>query len=300
LSARLKPSSKIPKSASRWLRRQFSEGFNALRNSLNWRFVRGIGELQILTRASYLLIVIVPVLATCWSQVGRVFGEAVAAETQLPWSLATLFFAALLIVIAHFIYQVAVPDLIKDATWDEFIAKRMEEFAKYKHEAAKASARKFLETKAGKRLDKPNLLVDTAMISDVYISMDKKLPDSDVLDKLSEQQVRRLLEVLQREAFPDVPAARNALVEYLQNYVDKTFPANSPGEAVFEMGVIERGARAEYLFRASRNVPTITLTMLLYIAAIMLICRVVWVQAENVAATARIHAPLDLLDGPAE
>lgn len=377
MTAQSKPPSAMGrkwKSASRRFRRGLFEAVNALRNSLNWRFVRGIGELQILTRASYLLIVTVPVLAACWPQVARVVGTeraaiealdttlrktglevdavvsdardlanapagpmvdshlkdvreeatreidgagtaakrleqaassklqemqaAVAAEPKLPWSLAALFFAALLIVVAHFIYQIAVPDLIKDATWDEFVANRMEEFAKYKHEAAKANARKFLKTKAGMRLDRPNRVLDTAMISGVYSSMDKKLPDSDMLDKLSEQEVRRLLEALQRDAFPDVAAARDSLEEYLQDYVTRAYPANSPGEAVFEMGVIERGARAEYLFRASRNIPAIVLTMLLYIAAMVLICRVVWAQAANVAAEAEIETPFELFDGP--
>jgi hypothetical protein len=346
-----------------------------LRNALNWRFVRGIGELQILTRASYLLIVIVPVLATFWPQVLRVVGTermvieaantnlrntglevdaavararelvnspagplldaqltgirekfhqqidrvdtatdrieqsafpyldkmraSVAEDPRFPWSLTALFFAALLIVIAHFIYQIAVPDLIKDATWDEFIANRMEEFAKYKHEAAKASARKFLKTKAGIRLDKPNRLQDTEKISDVYADTIKDPPQYDAVDQLSEQQVRRLLEALQRDAFPDVAKARDDLESYLQGYVDNNYK-NSPGEAVFEMGVIERGARAEYLFRASRNIPTIVLTMLLYSAAIVLICRVVWLQAANVADQAKIHTPRELFYGPAD
>jgi hypothetical protein len=225
----------------------------------------------------------------------------VADDPRFPWSLAALFFAALIIVIAHFIYQVAVPDLIKDATWDEFIAKRMEEFAKYKHEAAKANARKFLKTKAGIRLDKPNRIQDTSVISDVYVSMDKKMPDSYVLDTLPEQKLRRLLEAVQRDAFPGVKAdVKDKLEEYLQDYIVRSYPPNSPGEAVFEMGVVERGARAEYLYRASRNVPTIILTMLLYIAAIVLICRVVWVQAAEVADQAKIHTPRDLLSGPTD
>lgn len=38
-------------------------------NSLNWRLVRGLGELQILTRASFALLVIVPVLAGTWPAV---------------------------------------------------------------------------------------------------------------------------------------------------------------------------------------------------------------------------------------
>ncbi|QDV68015.1 hypothetical protein Poly24_17210 [Rosistilla carotiformis] len=38
-------------------------------NSLNWRMVRALGELQILTRASFALLVIVPVLAGTWPAV---------------------------------------------------------------------------------------------------------------------------------------------------------------------------------------------------------------------------------------
>jgi hypothetical protein len=35
----------------------------------NWRQVRSLGELQVLTRASYLLLVVVPLLAALWSGV---------------------------------------------------------------------------------------------------------------------------------------------------------------------------------------------------------------------------------------
>ncbi len=47
----------------------------------NWRIVRAIGELQILTRASYVLLVAVPLLAATWPTVlAVVHGERAAIE----------------------------------------------------------------------------------------------------------------------------------------------------------------------------------------------------------------------------
>src|SRR2546429_152324 len=36
---------------------------------VNWRLVRGLGELQILTRASYFVLILVPILAAIWPAV---------------------------------------------------------------------------------------------------------------------------------------------------------------------------------------------------------------------------------------
>ena len=43
-----------------WQVRIFSQRF------LNWRLVRGIGELKILTRVSYAMLIVVPILAGTW------------------------------------------------------------------------------------------------------------------------------------------------------------------------------------------------------------------------------------------
>lgn len=48
---------------------QVGEMIRRLLNILNWRLVRTMGELQILTRASYILIVAVPLLAALWPAV---------------------------------------------------------------------------------------------------------------------------------------------------------------------------------------------------------------------------------------
>jgi hypothetical protein len=57
-----------------------------LRYNLNWRLVRGLGQLQILTRASYILLVLVPLLVTLWPAVRVVvnqYNQAVGEATRL-------------------------------------------------------------------------------------------------------------------------------------------------------------------------------------------------------------------------
>jgi len=42
------------------------ELYRRVRNALNWRLVRGLGQLQILTRVSYVTLVLIPLFATLW------------------------------------------------------------------------------------------------------------------------------------------------------------------------------------------------------------------------------------------
>jgi len=44
-------------------------------NTLNWRIVRGLGELQILTKASYVALIVVPMLAATWPAVRIVVNQ---------------------------------------------------------------------------------------------------------------------------------------------------------------------------------------------------------------------------------
>jgi len=47
----------------------------ALQRYANWRFVRSLAELQILTRASYAMLIIVPILAALWPAVRLVVNQ---------------------------------------------------------------------------------------------------------------------------------------------------------------------------------------------------------------------------------
>jgi hypothetical protein len=48
---------------------------SSIRNILSWQFVRGVGELQIPTRASYLMLLVVPILVGLWPSVRLVINS---------------------------------------------------------------------------------------------------------------------------------------------------------------------------------------------------------------------------------
>jgi hypothetical protein len=166
----------------------------AMRRYANWRFVRSLAELQILTRASYAMLIIVPLLAGGWpavrllvNQHNKAVTEAAlifdrssdriaAIEQQLSASLervqstsrqaavlltfgeqlrsavdqlrmqvirykgdyvprtietpvmprpfAAAFFAALAVVIAHMLYQLFAPDVVRHMTLEQYIHDR--------------------------------------------------------------------------------------------------------------------------------------------------------------------------------
>lgn len=164
--------------------------------SFSWTKIRALGELQVLTKASYLLLIIVPLLAALWPGVKIVINQyntslhssisilensathlefeskriennllnqnipinfnSIAKNTKtiveqvevqieeikknilessikrnnLPSTWAFLFFSSLFIFIAHLIYQIFVPELIKEKNIDDYISFKKEEYAK--------------------------------------------------------------------------------------------------------------------------------------------------------------------------
>ncbi|MFO0835750.1 MAG: pentapeptide repeat-containing protein [Phycisphaerales bacterium] len=134
-------------------------------HSLDWGLVRGVGELAILTRASMLALVLVPILAGLWpalrSAVQRYsdvhWKQGVAPRvvdwmvgsldhtphvvstpaqsflnSHMPGSFALLFFAALLVVIGRSIYQANVPQLVRERSRFDLIRDRLDEFRQAK------------------------------------------------------------------------------------------------------------------------------------------------------------------------
>jgi hypothetical protein len=61
----------------------------SLRNILNWQFVRGVGEYQILTRASYLMLAVVPMLVGVWPSVRVIINSHNRVLEQTTKRLAT-------------------------------------------------------------------------------------------------------------------------------------------------------------------------------------------------------------------
>src|SRR5262249_23927826 len=91
----------------------------------DWRFVRSLGELQILTRVSYAMLVIVPMLAGVWTALP--LGEH--RSHYLPHSWVFAFFAALAVTVAQVIYQLRAPEMVRHSTLDQFVRDARREYA---------------------------------------------------------------------------------------------------------------------------------------------------------------------------
>src|SRR5687767_3793444 len=65
---------------------------NTLRKILDWRRIRALGELQVLTRASYFMLVFVPLLAGLWPGVRLLINRynQVASDTESALGAASL------------------------------------------------------------------------------------------------------------------------------------------------------------------------------------------------------------------
>jgi hypothetical protein len=92
---------------------------------LDWRFVRSLGELQILTRVSYATLVIVPILAGVWTTLP--LGEP--ASRYLPHSWVFAFFAALAVTLGQVIYQLRAPEIVRHSTLDQYVRDATRQYA---------------------------------------------------------------------------------------------------------------------------------------------------------------------------
>jgi hypothetical protein len=340
------------------LRRKFRNVWDTIVYATNWRIVRAIGELQILTRASYVLLVAVPLMAATWPAVLTVVhGERVAIERanaslqnsasvahqnlsqlrsmadvnhtvraavdpqldrlegatrraeaavenvlqvsarwaaedpKLPWTLAAAFFAALAVVIGHFFYQISVPEPVKELGWDAFVDKRKENFGKHRTEEALDRANDALNTRAGRRVNAHTQRKNVDALVNFYNLLKSNVPAKDALIDIPATRVYGMREAARGADLSLDKETRDEFDAALTGYIESFAESTSKTEiAIYEMGLIERGARAEYQHLATRNSAMIIVTMLVYGVGVWLICAVVYAQARNVAMSAGIDS----------
>jgi hypothetical protein len=181
----------------------------SLKNSVNWQTVRSLGELHILTRASYLMLILVPIMAGLWPGVRLIlnrYNQAVtdsrlaleaaserlqiaASQTQqlsetsngskqqlaekaahilqemkvqldhvvsdyslktiertsLPGVWVRAFLAALLVLVAHLIYQARCPDLVRQTSLAQYRIDMRKQCAENPSEGLINRAKMFIE-----------------------------------------------------------------------------------------------------------------------------------------------------------
>jgi hypothetical protein len=87
-----------------------------------WRFARALGELQILTRASYAMLAVVPLLAGVW--IVLPFDKT----AHLPRSWVLAFFAALAVTVGHIIYQLFSPEIVRISSLETYMRDARREY----------------------------------------------------------------------------------------------------------------------------------------------------------------------------
>jgi len=139
---------------------------------ISWRKIRGLGELQILTKASYIMIIVVPVLVAFWPGVqrtvsfyndtvagtkvkiensvsktdaGSVTKDTVSESPKFPCILAWSFFAFLFVIFAHSIYGMCVPSIVRKHSIIDYAALKKEEYSKYPSEGMLRTASFYCE-----------------------------------------------------------------------------------------------------------------------------------------------------------
>lgn len=320
---------------------------------LNWRLISALGQLHILTKASYVMLIVVPLLAGMWPAIRAYvnqhnkhaaelatnlekaqirleetqksaapdftkllarfapealeqsvlrkdieataakfnetadilhttvsafksdFSERTLKDPKLPWSFAAAFFAALFAVLAHLVYQLFAPDVIKATTLDEFVSNRKDQYAKHPSQDALQRAEEFARTALGKRAQREDFYGAEHLLRGLLEMPEKERPS--FLRSLDQKRLRLIANYL-----ANTDTQRNNLFNgEIRDMVDQVL--DLPEKRDFrEMTIIERGAKAEYLYSAGRAPLAIIATAFLYAIAVCVVLSIIWTQATSV------------------
>jgi hypothetical protein len=287
---------------------------------LDWRFARSLGELQILTRASYVMLLVVPILAGIWT--APPWGEP--ARHPLPQAWVFAFLAALAVTLAQVIYQLRAPEIVRHSTLDEYKIQSSSEFAEHPAMARVDDADNSLEraryqltwSKFINYYSPAKLIAEAEMkilqgIVENNAFLDKYEREHNVHDQENEKNFYQLMKNLsEKYNWRDIGDYTLREVEYnfersrfySRNKDEQTSNAISePYKPVFrylmrgdsplsreQHGMIKVGyaSRLLYLEQADRRKCSMLLASMLYAGAILLILIISWNQTLAVLAAA--------------
>lgn len=112
---------------------------------LDWRFVRSLGELHILTRASYVMLGIVPILAGVWSKLPWWGNNSHPPPLAHSWVYA--FLAALAVTLGQVIYQLRAPEVVRRLTLDQYVRDETQHYSQQPTPARLQAADAILDAK---------------------------------------------------------------------------------------------------------------------------------------------------------
>jgi len=201
-------------------------------------------------------------------------------QTNLPWTWAIAFFAALLVVVAQTWYQLRAPEIVREQSLERFVLDRKDDFSEHPTEVALERAEEYARPRDSKSLKLQadyikGILRDLAFADEPgrqRIVADLDRPRIKLMIQLNSGFAMRKeigdksheVDSLLKKAELDIKEGRNSAV--IQR----------------EMTLIERGAIIEYMVFARKNPISIIMTLILYLSSIVLISSIVWVQSRAI------------------
>lgn len=249
---------------------------------IDWRVVRGLGQLQLLNRASMFMVVFVPILAASWPTLQRAVSWVTSSQSQLPSSWAVLFFAALSTLLARTFFQLRCPDVVKDFSLTEYVQRKKRKYSDAPSLSAITEAiDQLTAAKSGEHL------VDQELQREEAIEIEKEAI-KERIRFLEHQIVNQPPESNER----DYNYKRDALANELRDYrnqlmrVEERDRGDRGPDFRRKMALIETAGRLFYLEQARTNVLALLGCALGYILGIGLILYVIAKQSAAVAEAA--------------
>ncbi|MBY0330188.1 MAG: hypothetical protein K2X49_05900 [Acetobacteraceae bacterium] len=249
-----------------------------------------LGELQ--TRATKSVDRLDAAIAAAHAKMAELGERAlVSADLPLPWVVA--FFAALAVFVAHTIWQVFAPDIIRSGTLDAHVARRRDAYAKHQIAGELALARSLAQEDEHELVEGIAHSVRTAFVqggtADALTRLGARAPD---VRMLTEGGLAALTEKLSPEQ-PGKAWITGDLTSLIRA-VARTQPAplaNATEALNRDLEWIDRGARAEYRQASERRPILFALSSAFYAIALLLILLLTAQQTWTILHQAALAGP---------
>jgi hypothetical protein len=239
----------------------------------DWRFARSLGELQILTRVSYVILGLVPVLAGVWSSL------PFEKSSHLPRSWAYAFLAALGVTVAQVIYQLRAPEVVRRSTLDAYVRNARQEYADQPTPERLEQARDRLDRRYPRRRRDYHYYPEGRDI-EVALAVLLLYPvELRLIEKTFGTYVSYETLLVQRNLRP----SSNQNHKLFDQYEERMSPEQlEKARFLHNLTTVGHGARYEYLMAADQRPFSMSTASLLYIAAIFLIAIITIEQTLSV------------------
>lgn len=179
---------------------------------LDWTVVRALGGLQLLARASYITLVVAPLLAGMWPGIRSIIndlGPEPFVVGPLPDFWVFAFLAALAALMGRTFYQVAPPERVRASGLDEYGSSRRRAYAENPSDGMRERAA--LMKAIGGRSENPKMSAEAARLDRLLESVTDARDDATLhsakvdLDNQIEEQKQRRAQLVERLGYDRDP-----------------------------------------------------------------------------------------------